>query len=63
MEALKNVLFKDWHAMRWFRLGAAMLFFWRMYTMQEWMLGVVGVFLLYQAVFNLGCGPKGCDIR
>ena len=63
MEALKNVMFKNWHLMRWIRLGAAILFVWRMYTMKEWVLGIIGLFLLYQVIFNLGCGPKGCSLK
>lgn len=59
---MKQMLFTNWHAMRWFRLAFALFLFVQAYTTREWFFTAFGLFFLFQAVFNLGCGPNGCAI-
>lgn len=59
---MKQLLFSNWHLMRWFRLGFAVFLFSQAYLTHEWFFIVFGLFFLAQAVFNLGCGANGCGV-
>ena len=59
---MKNILFKNWHAMRFIRLAFALFLFVQAYKTQEWFLIAFGIFFLIQAIFNAGCGANGCQI-
>ena len=59
---MKNILFTNWHAMRFIRLAFALFLFFQAYETQEWFLFVFGIFFLIQAIFNAGCGANGCQI-
>ena len=57
-----NLLFTNWHPMRWVRLAFSLFLFGQAYTTREWFFIAFGLFFLLQVVFNLGCGPNGCAI-
>lgn len=59
---MKELLFTNWHFMRWLRLAFALFLFVQAYSTQEWFFIVFGLFFLFQVVFNLGCGPNGCKV-
>ena len=59
---MKQLLFTNWHTMRWLRLALALFLFVQSYITHEWFFIAFGFFFLFQAVFNLGCGPTGCDV-
>lgn len=59
---MKQLLFSNWHPMRWVRLGFALFLFFQAYTTQQWFFIGFGLFFLAQAVFNLGCGVGGCQV-
>jgi hypothetical protein len=59
---MKQLLFTNWHAMRWVRLAFALFLFVQAYTNHQWFFIAFGLFFLFQAIFNLGCGPNGCSI-
>ena len=59
---MKNILFTNWHTMRFIRLAFALFLFFQAYETQEWFLVAFGIFFLIQATFNAGCGANGCQI-
>jgi hypothetical protein len=59
---MKNLLFTNWHIMRWVRLAFSLFLFVQAVTTKEWFFIAFGLFFLFQVVFILGCGPNGCSI-
>lgn len=59
---MKNLLFTNWHFMRWARLAFALFLFSQAYVTKDWFFIAFGLFFLYQVIFNLGCGPNGCAV-
>jgi uncharacterized membrane protein HdeD (DUF308 family) len=59
---MKQLLFTNWHFMRFLRVALALFLFYNSYQTHEWFFIVFGIFFLLQAVFNMGCGPNGCNI-
>jgi len=59
---MKQLLFSDWHAMRLFRLAFALYLFVQAYNTPEWFFIIFGLFFLIQALFDSGCGSKGCAV-
>lgn len=59
---MKTLIFSNWHAMRWIRLGIAVFFVQQAIQYQQFMFGFVSLFFFFQALFNLGCGLNGCAI-
>ena len=59
---MKKILLDKWHAMRIFRLAFAVFLFVQAYTTHEWFFIIFGLFFFIQAIFNSGCGPKGCAL-
>lgn len=59
---MKELLFKNWHLLRFFRLALALFLFQQAYETRQWFFIVFGLFFLAQAVLNLGCGPSGCSV-
>lgn len=59
---MKIEWFKNWHFMRWMRLGFAIFLFTQAYQLREWMFIIFGLFFLIQVVFNMGCGANGCAV-
>ena len=60
---MKQLLFNHWHLMRFLRLGFGVFLCVQAYSTNEWFFIAFGLFFLFQAVFNLGCGPSGCGVR
>lgn len=63
MATIKQLLFTNWHLMRWVRLiiGLAILIY--AFQTRDITLGMLAAFLLFQAVMNVGCcGSTGCDL-
>jgi hypothetical protein len=48
--------------MRYFRLAFALFLFFQAYETRQWFFIAFGCFFLFQAIFNLGCGPNGCSV-
>jgi hypothetical protein len=48
--------FEDWDGMRYFRLIAGMVILIVAIAQLDWAIGFLGVFFLYQAIFNAACG-------
>lgn len=59
---MKQLLFTNWHAMRWIRLVSGLFFIQQAIQFQHYLFGFVAVFFLFQAVFNTGCGLNGCKV-
>jgi len=52
-----NTIFKtSWGWSRWIRLGIGTAFLFDAYAKQSEMVAFFGVFLVFQAAFNTGCG-------
>ncbi|MEC4048797.1 hypothetical protein OX284_005095 [Flavobacterium sp. SUN046] len=60
---MKNVVFTNWHIMRYLRLGIALFLFYQAYETHEWFFIVFGAFFLLQALLNIGCGPNSCGVN
>lgn len=59
---MKQLLFKNWHLMRFIRLiFGIFLIFQGIETHQWFFFGFAG-FFLFQSLFNFGCNPNGCNI-
>ena len=59
---MKELLFTNWHIMRWIRLTFTLFLFAQAYILREWMFIAFGLFFLVQVLLNLGCGSNGCII-
>lgn len=59
---MKKILFANWHFMRYFRIAIALFSFYTAYEKHQWVFIAFGIFFLFQAIFNLGCGTSGCNI-
>ena len=51
---MKQLLFTNWHLMRWVRLAFALFLFAQAYITHEWFFLAFGLFFLFQVIFNLG---------
>jgi len=60
---MKQLLITNWHFMRFLRVVLAMFLFYKAYQTHEWFFIVFGIFFLFQALFNMGCGPSGCNVN
>ena len=49
--------------MRFLRLALAGFLFYNAYVTKEWFFIAFGIFFLFQALFNLGCGANGCNVN
>ncbi len=57
-----DMLFTNWHFMRWLRLGIGLFFVWQVTQRPDILTGLIALFLLFQAVTNTGCcGAGGCS--
>ena len=59
---MKNLLFTNWHLMRFVRLAIAVFLFSQAYILKDWIFVGIGTFFLVQVIFNIGCGPNGCAL-
>lgn len=63
MNILKNKIMQRWGLMRIIRLVLAVIVLAEAWRSNEVILGLLGVILLAQSVFNVACcGSSGCDI-
>jgi hypothetical protein len=49
--------------MRFFRLAFALFLFYQAYETHHWFFVAFGIFFLFQAIFDLGCGANGCNVN
>lgn len=59
---MKNILFTNWHLMRFVRLAIALFLFSQAYVVKDWIFVGIGLFFLVQVIFNLGCSPNSCTV-
>lgn len=59
---MKNLLFTNWHLMRFVRLAIALFLFGQAYILKQWGFVAIGLFFFVQVIFNFGCGPNGCAV-
>ena len=59
---MKELLFTNWHAMRWIRLVIGLFFIQQAIQFHEYLLGFMAVYFLFQAIFNTGCSLNGCEV-
>lgn len=58
---MKVTLLSGWNLMRFLRLGMGTLMAIQFFQTSDKLVGLIGAFLLYQALFNKGCcGANGC---
>lgn len=50
-----NSLREPWGLMRWMRLGLALALMYEAYQRESWWILAFGLFLIWQAVANVGC--------
>ena len=59
----REVLFTNWHFMRWLRLSLGIYVGVQAIQFTDALAGTVAVFFLYQAITNTGCcGASGCSV-
>ena len=59
---MKQLLFTNWHLMRWVRLAFGLFSLQQAFQYREILFGIMATFFLFQAIFNTGCGLNGCAI-
>ena len=63
METIKQMIFTNWHFMRWLRLILGGFIAVQAIQNHDMVPGLIGAFFLYQAVTNTGCcGANGCSV-
>lgn len=63
MQAIKQILFTNWHFMRWVRLGLGIFISVQAIQSHDIILGLLAAFFIFQAITNIGCcGAKGCAV-
>ena len=61
MNTIKQKLFTNWHAVRLFRLSIGVMMLVTGIQNNDWMVGLLSAFFLYQALTDTGCcGTKTC---
>ena len=59
----KQMLFSNWHFVRWFRLGIGLFIGYQALQLHDSLSGFIAAFFLFQAVTNTGCcGASGCAL-
>ena len=59
---MKQILFTNWHAMRWIRLAIGLFFIQQAFQFHDYLFAFIAVFFLFQSLFNMGCGLNGCTV-
>lgn len=59
---MKQILFTNWHAMRWIRLAIGLFLIQQAFQYRQPLFGFMAAFFLFQAAFNSGCGLNGCNV-
>ncbi|OFY88106.1 MAG: hypothetical protein A3K10_13885 [Bacteroidetes bacterium RIFCSPLOWO2_12_FULL_31_6] len=52
---MKQMVFSRWHFMRWFRLVISLIIIYQAYHTAEYMIGLIGLFFMFQAISGVGC--------
>lgn len=56
---LKELAFTGWNGMRWFRLALGIMILIQGIKSNDWILNIIAISLVLQAVFNAGCCSNG----
>jgi len=60
---IREILFSDWHLMRWLRLGLGVYIAVQAVQLHDMLAGVIAAFFLIQAITNTGCcGTRSCAV-
>lgn len=59
---MKKTLFTNWHFMRWIRLILSIAIATHSIKTEQYFFLFFVFFFLIQALFNTGCGSRGCSI-
>lgn len=60
---IREILFSDWHLMRWLRLGLGIYLAVQAIQLHDTLAGVIAAFFLIQAITNTGCcGAGSCAV-
>lgn len=59
---MKQLLFTNWHLMRWVRLAFGIFLIFQAIETRQWFFFGFAAFFLFQAIFNQGCGANGCAV-
>ena len=62
LTSVKQLLFTNWHSMRWIRLLIAIFFIQQAIYYQLATFAFIAAFFLFQVVFNTGCKTNGCQV-
>lgn len=63
METIKQMIFTNWHFMRWLRLILGGFIAIQAIQNNDLVPGLIGAIFLYQAITNTGCcGANGCAV-
>ena len=63
MLTIKQMIFTNWHFMRWLRLVLGGFIAVQSIQNHDLVPGLIGAFFLYQAITNTGCcGSNGCAV-
>ena len=59
---MKQILFTNWHSMRWIRLLIGLFFLQQAIQYSEILFGFIAAFFIFQSAFNTGCRLNGCEV-
>lgn len=60
---IREILFNDWHLMRWIRLALGIYLAVQAVQLHDILAGVIAAFFLIQAITNTGCcGVRSCTV-
>lgn len=59
IEQIKIIAFKGWNGMRWLRLGLGILILIQGIKNHDWIMNIIAVSLILQAIFNAACCSTG----
>jgi len=59
---MKKILFTNWHLMRWIRLVLSIAIATHSIKTEQYFFLFFAFFFLIQALFDTGCGSRGCSI-
>jgi uncharacterized membrane protein HdeD (DUF308 family) len=59
---MKKLLFTNWHLMRWVRFILAFAIGFHAIATEDYFFLFFALFFLIQALFDTGCGSKGCTV-
>ncbi len=62
MQAIKNLLFTDWHPMRWLRLVLGIIIMVEAFRTQDTVIGILAGIVFMTALINLGCRGNSCAV-